>query len=112
MEIDLKILSNEELSSLVSRVQIEITSRVQKQYAELVIHAHAYKGTGKAWVQAYHDGQRAGFVDTYNVEKDGYKYEKTFHLAPGVYLVNEAGSKSHDSRYKIRVNPDFTIERL
>lgn len=108
--LDLEKMSNEELKGMSGNISSILKRRSKKKYHELKIDANPYKGTGKCWIQRIEDGKRTSFVDPYDVEKDRYKLEKTFRLQPGMYLVNTSGSKSYDKRYKIKINPDYTIE--
>jgi len=107
-------LNEEELEQVRFLVEQKISEK-KGVYHELTIYSNAYKGTGKAWVQAYSDGKRADFVKPYNVEKiDKYQTEKTYRLTPGTYLVNNEGSKSADNRYKVIIddNGNLTKESL
>lgn len=102
----------DELNTIIEKAQEILLKRAKKPYLEVTIDANAFKGTGKCWIQRYTpDGVRGDFMDPVNVEKPSrYKTEKTFRLPPGLYLVNEAGSKSQDRRYKMLVKPDLTVE--
>lgn len=95
------------------RKKIEERDKKRPKYYEFKTEANSYKGTGKTWIQKIEDGKRTDFVDPHNVDKPMRHYtEKTWRLKPGEYLVNETGTKSQDSRYKLRINKDGTTEKF
>jgi len=104
--------SVEELKRIVEEASAELKRRSGKTYYEIRISSNPYKGSGKCWIQRIVDGVRADFVDPVSTEMDRYCKTRIYRLSPGIYLVNEEGTKSYDRRYKIEVLPDFTAVNL
>lgn len=112
--MDIKTLSIEELKSLFKEIQNELESRQEKKSKIIELSYNQYKGSGKCWI-ARVDSETKKIIKFLDAEskqpRDNYSGIKTFSvpLIEGVvYLFNESGSKSSDSRcYKKIINGEL-----
>lgn len=111
---DVKNLTNKELEELVKVIKEKLDSHSKKEVKEL--HYNNYKGTGKCWIAIVDPETKKiqSFLDTESKQpRNSYSGYKTFSvpLVEGtVYLFNESGSKSSDSRTYYQVKDNKLVE--